>query len=154
MAIIASNIKTVSSEYPREMVKDFNFEIQLKSNLFVVNSYKNTLTKGIKWDSDTTITFTVTDEWKKKIYTALASLDIYKYPENYAPTTTITVLPSFDYSITFTLNEKTTTVNWAVNTESNEREAIALRKFFDSIYNDLMEYTEIQSLPNSERFSL
>jgi len=136
------------------MVKDFNFEIQLKSNLFVVNSYKNTLTKGIKWESDTTISFTVTDEWKKKIYTALVSLDIYKYPENYAPTTTITVLPSFDYSITFTLNEKTTTVNWAVNTESNEREAIALRKFFDSIYNDVMESTEIQSLPNTERFSL
>jgi hypothetical protein len=151
---IVFNIKSVSTSYPDQIPNDFDFEIQLDSKLYVVNSYQNTLSKGLNWDYDTIISFQVTKEWKEEIYNKLVKMDISKYPENYAPTTTKRVYPSFEYSIVYTLNGATNTINWIENTDSNEKEAKALRSFFESVYKDLIAHKDVQDLPESERITL
>ena len=136
------------------MPSDFNFEIQLDSKLYVINGYNNTLSKGFDWDRDTTISFDIGEVLKEKVYSALVKLDINKYPENYAPTTTTRIYPSFEYSVVYTISGITKSVSWTENTESNEKEAKALRKFFNSISEELIGNEKVQNLPKTNRLAL
>ncbi len=143
--------ETRNSDYPDAMPKDFNFVMKIHNSSYIIDTYKNTLTKAIDWDKDTTISFHFSDKEKLKQYKNLTELDIYKYPPNYAPTTTIQKSPSLDYFLSFTMNGIEWTINWTENTESEIKDAKKLRNLF----LELLEYIEkderVKKLPQSER---
>ena len=139
------------TNYEKKMPADFNFLAKVKFDTYVIDTYNNTLTKTIDWENDTVISFQTSIEFKEKIYNILRDIDIYKYPENYAPTSTIKISPSSSYFLKFTLGSDTTLINWEENTESENIDAKKLRKLFMTIYNYLEQNERVKSLPDDER---
>ena len=143
-----------SSNYPDSMPNDFNFISNIEDNSYILNTYTNKLTKTIDWEQDTTIAYQLPFKEKQKIYALLKQIDIYKYPENYAPVSTINVSPTFSYHFEFTLNEVDYKINWKENTESEIRDARRLRKLFFEIRNMIEKDEEVRNLPESKRVFL
>lgn len=151
LIIGVSGCERRSTNYPDTMPDDFNFISNIKDGSYILDTYSNKLTKTIDWEHDTTITYQLPIKQKQKIYALLKHIDIYKYPENYAPVSTINVSPTFSYQFEFTLNGVDYKINWKENTESEVRNAKKLRKFFFEI-NDIIEKDEeARSLPESKR---
>ena len=143
--------KTTGVNYKKEMTTDFNFLAKVYHDTYTIDTYSNTLTKLIDWESDTIITFHVSNEFREKIYHILRDIDIYKYPKNYAPTSTIRVSPSSSYYLKFTIDSDTTVINWTENTESEKKDAKKLRYLFSTIYDYLEQDERIKALPDSKR---
>lgn len=131
---------------------DFNFEVSLGTDSYRIDTYKETYTKAIDWEKDTMITLRLTREEKELIYETIRKIDIYKYPENYAPTSTISVSPSFSFTIKITMDGIDHSINWTENTESETKDAKSLRKLFEVITEQIENHKEIKELPESERF--
>jgi len=78
-------------------------------------------------------------------------MDIFKYPTNYAPTSTISISPSLSYNFEFTMNSITSKINWKENTNSENRNAKKLRNLFEEIGEYIVENKEVKSLPKDSR---
>ncbi len=113
--------------------------------------YKGTFTKTIDWEKDTTITLFLTREEKELIYEAICKINIYSYPENYAPISTISVSPTFTFSIEMTMEGIDRSINWTENTESETKDAKRLRRLFEKIAEQIENHKEIKELPKDER---
>lgn len=140
-----------STKYPATMPKDFNFISNIADSSYVLDTYKDKLTKTIDWELDTTIAFVLPLYEKQKIYNILKVIDIYKYSENYAPTSTVQVSPTFSYQFEFTLNGIDYKINWKENTESETKDAKELRNLFREIQNDIEKDGQVKKLPESKR---
>jgi hypothetical protein len=139
------------TNYPITMPNDFNFFSNIADSSYVLDTYKNKLTKTIDWELDTTIAFVLPLSEKQKIYKIFKKIDIYKYPENYAPTSTVSVSPSFYYQLEFTLNGVDYKINWKENTESDTKEAKELRKLFQEIQKAIEKDERVKKLPETKR---
>lgn len=149
--IVLFGCKRKSTNYSDSMPDDFNFISNIADNSYILDTYRNKLTKIIDWNLDTTVSYLLPIEEKLKIYNLLKEIDIYKYPENYAPTSTVDLSPTFSYCFKFTLNGIDHKVNWKENTESEIKEARQLRKLFLEIQNILEKDDLIIELPESKR---
>jgi len=149
--IVFFGYKRTSRSYDKEMPSDFNFFAKVEYDTYLLDTYNNTLTKKFDWEHDTIISFEIGQEFKEKIYNTLCDIDIYKYPENYAPTSTITVDPSTSYFLKFTFNSDTTEINWTEHTYSEKKEAKKLREIFETIYEYLEQDDRVKSLPEDRR---
>jgi hypothetical protein len=149
--IVFWNLEKQKGLYSKNMPSDFNFHVNIASDSYIINTYNNTLTKTIDWEKDTTITLIVSSEFKESIYKLLREIDIAKYPPNYAPTSTVNILPSFSYKIKYTMDSMTTSTKWEENTDSENRDAKRLRNVFNEIEKYIEENEEVNSLPDSQR---
>ncbi|NPD45463.1 hypothetical protein [Lentimicrobium sp. S6] len=140
-----------SSDYSDSMPDDFNFIANIADNSYIFDTYRGKLTKTIDWKRDTTISYQLPIGEKQKIYKLLKNIDIYKYPLNYAPTSTVKISPTFSYCFKFTINGIDHKINWKENTESEIKEARELRKLFLEIQNILEKDELIIELPLSKR---
>jgi len=136
---------------PETMPKDFNFIASIESDSYIIDTYKGTCTKTIDWEKDTTITLCLTREEKELIYKTISMINIYSYPENYAPISTISVSPTFAFSIKMTMEGIERSINWTENTESETKDAKRLRRLFEKIAEQLENHKEIKELPEDER---
>jgi hypothetical protein len=136
------------------MPNDFNFISSIADSSYILDTYKNKVTKTIDWELDTTISFVLPVSEKQKIFKILKEIDIYKYPQNYAPTSTVKVSPTFSYQFEFTLNGVDYKINWKENTESETKDAKELRKLFLEIQKILENNDLIKDLPESKRVYL
>jgi len=152
--VINLDYRHTSYDYPDSMPVDFNFISNIESNSYILDTYKNKLTKAIDSKVDTIISYQLSLDEKQKIYEVLKDIDIYKYPENYAPTSTITVSPSFAFQFEFTLNGSNHKIIWTENTESETKDARDLRKLFNAIQRILLTDDRIKKLPESKRVFL
>jgi hypothetical protein len=139
------------SHYPDTMPNDFNFISNIADGEYILDTYKSKLTKTIDWDTDTTISYKIPFAEKQKIYKILKKIDIFQYPENYAPTSKKDVFPSFTYRFEFTMNDIDYKINWQENTESEIKDARELRKLFIEIQKYLENDYIIKELPESKR---
>ena len=140
-----------STKYPETMSNDFNFISNIADSSYVLDTYKDKLTKKIDWNLDTTISYQLSVAQKQNIYKILKKIDIYKYPENYNPTSTVSVSPSFSYQFEFTLNGVDYKINWKENTESETKVAKELRNLFREIQNIIEKDSQIKKLPGDKR---
>ncbi len=138
--------------YPANMPKDFNFIASLWTDSYRINTYIDSLRKAITWENDTMIALHLTQEEKELIYKTITKIDIYKYPENYAPTSTISETPSFTFFIKMTMNNIDHSINWTENTESETSDAKRLRELFKLITEQIEKHKETKELPKSERY--
>lgn len=139
------------TNYPETMPNDFNFFTNIADSSYILDTYKDKLTKTIDWDADTTITYELSLSERQKIYKILKAIDIYKYPENYAPTSTVNVSPTFSYRFEFTLNGVDYKINWKENTESDTKDAKELRTLFQEILKAIETDDRVKKLPESKR---
>lgn len=139
------------TNYPDIMPNDFNFISNIADSSYILDTYNDKLTKTIDWDIDTTISYKIPFTEKQKIYEILKKIDIFKYPENYAPTSKKDVSPSFSYRFDFTMNGIDYKINWKENTESEIKDARELRKLFIEIQKNLENDDIIKELPKSKR---
>jgi len=128
--VILSGCERRTAKYPDSMPNDFNFISNIADNSYILDTYKDKLTKTIDWELDTTISYQLPVSEKQEIYKILREIDVYKYPENYAPTSTVNVSPTFSYQFKFTLNGVDYKINWTENTESENKDARELRRLF------------------------
>jgi len=149
--IVLLGYKRVSTSYEKEMPSNFNFLAKVEFETYILDTYNSSLTKTIDWENDTVIFFETSQEFKEIIYDILRDIDIYKYPKNYAPTSTIRVSPSSSYYLKFTLDSDTSIINWEENTESKIKEAKKLRMLFETIIEYLKQDNRVKSLPESKR---
>ncbi|HZL08599.1 MAG TPA: hypothetical protein VFC65_01265 [Prolixibacteraceae bacterium] len=140
-----------STSYPDTMPNDFNFVLDVGHSSYVLDTYNNKLTKAIDWELDTTISYQLPLNERQRIYKILKNIDIYKYPENYAPTSTVTILPTAPYVFEFTLNGVDSKINWEENTESETKDAKELRKLFFEVVSTFEKDGRVKSLPESKR---
>ena len=140
-----------STSYSDTMPNDFNFISNIADSSYILDTYKDKLTKVIDWNLDTTISYQLPVKEKQKIYKLLTKIDIYKYPENYAPTSTIKVSPTFSYRFEFTMHGVDHKINWQENTESENKDSKELRKLFFEIQNILENDDLVKELPVSKR---
>ena len=143
-----------STNYSDTMPSDFNFILSIAENSYILDTYNGKLTKAIDWELDTTISYQFSTDQKQKIYELLNKIDIYKYPENYAPISTVDVSPTFSYRFEFTINGVDHKINWKENTESEVKDARELRKLFFEIQTILEKDNLIRELPESKRVFL
>jgi hypothetical protein len=66
--IVYLNLEWTCGQYEDEMPTDFNFQVNIATDSYILDTYKNTLTKATDWEEDTTITFTVSKEFKESVY--------------------------------------------------------------------------------------
>jgi hypothetical protein len=149
--VVFSGCEQRSRSYSDSMPSDFNFISNIADNSYILDTYKDELTKTIDWELDTTISYQLPIEEKQKIYELLKEIDICKYPENYAPTSTVKVLPTFSYQLKFTISGVDYKINWKENTESEIKNARELRKLFFEIQKILENDDLIKKLPESKR---
>lgn len=149
--VIILGYERKSTTYDKKMPDNFNFLAKVHNNTYTLDTYNNELIKKINWNKDTTIKFIVSDKFRVEIYNRLRDIDIYKYPKNYAPTSTVKVSPSFSYYLKYTIDSTTNIINWDLNTESEKKDAKQLRKLFDKIYNYLEQNEKIKRLPDDRR---
>lgn len=140
-----------STNYPETMPNDFNFISNIAESSYILDTYKDKLTKTIDWELDTTISYQLSLAEKQNIYSILKEIDIYHYPQNYNPTTRVRVRPSFSYQFEFTLNGVDYKINWKENTESDTWDAKKLRKLFREIKNTLEKDDQVKKLPEDKR---
>jgi hypothetical protein len=140
-----------NSKYPSNMPEDFNFIAEIKSNTFVVDTYKNTLTKSIDWDKDTVISFEFPQYEKVKVFNILKEINILNYPKNFSPKSTIRIFPGFLYRFKFTMKSIEYEVDWKVNTESEVPDAKELKKLFEDIMLYIEKDQRVKNLPESKR---
>jgi len=152
--VVVLNIERKSPVTLGDMPDDFDFIVKINSKSYQINTYENTLTKAIDWDMDTTISFHMSLEMKNEIYEYLKRIDIYKYPENFAPTSTIIELPSWTYFLEFTIEGLTKTVNWEENTASESIDARRLRQLFHKINKYIYQDERVKDLPETKRLFL
>ena len=133
-----------------EYSKDFNFIIKLANSAYTINTYNNTLIKQLDWHKDTVIKYEVTNKLKMEIFDKLKKIDIYKYPDHYAPTSLIRESPSMSYFLQYTVNGNTRIVDWKENTESETKEAQHLRELFDKLLNEIERDNRVKSFPDSK----
>jgi hypothetical protein len=152
--VVFLNIERKSPVTLGNMPDDFDFVVKINSNSYQINTYESILTKNLDWDKDTTISFHVTMDMKNEIFDYLKKIDIYKYPENYAPTSTLIALPSLTYYFEFTAEDQKTIINWEENTASETRDARRLRKLFHKIHDYIYQDERVKNLPETERLFL
>lgn len=140
-----------TTKYPEAMPNDFNFVSNIADSSYVLDTYKDKLTKKLDWKLDTTISYQLSLAEKQKFYTILKEIDIYRYPQNYAPTTRVRERPSFSYQFEFTLNGDNYKINWKENTESDTWDAKKLRTLFREIKNTLEKDDQVKKLPEDKR---
>jgi len=140
-----------STSYEKLMPVDFNFSATIDFEAYTLDSYNNTLVKQFDWERDTLITFHVKKEFKEKIYSILRDIDIYKYPENFAPTSTTNILPYSPYYFKFTMDSITTSLNWIENTNSEIKDAKKLRTLFIEIRDYIEQDKRADTLPEDKR---
>jgi hypothetical protein len=140
-----------STKYPDTIPDDFNFIMKIEDCAYIIDTYRNTLIKTIDWETDTAISFQLTQEEKEKIFNTLKSIDIYKYPENYAPTSTKTVSPSYSYYLKFTINKDDYEISWQENTESEIEDARNFRNLFQEFKKFIEKDERVKTLPKSKR---
>ncbi len=142
-----------SFDYPDQMPEDFNFKMEIgvgNMRIYKIDTFRNTFTSSLDHENDTTIEFQFLLIEKKKIYKIIKDIDVFIYPENYSPTTTIQILPSYSYYFESTLNGYTIKINWEENTYSDTKESKNLMKLFDVIFKNAMEDEKVKRLPESK----
>lgn len=149
--VIISGCERKSTKYPVTMSNDFNFISNIADSSYVLDTYRDKLTKKIDWALDTTISYQLSVAEKQRIYKILKQIDIYKYPQNYNPTSTVKVFPSFSYQFEFTLNGVGYKINWKENTESDTKDAKELRNLFLEIQIIIEKDSIVKKLPESKR---
>ena len=137
--------------YDKKMPADFNFSAKVEFDTYTLDTYNNSLIKIIDWENDTLIAFQLTNDFKEKIFNILREIDINKYPENYAPTSTIEISPSSNYYFKYTINSRTRELKWVENTESETKDAKKLRSLFKTILDFLKQDKIVKTLPESKR---
>jgi hypothetical protein len=150
ISLMAGCVKR-SANYPNTMPNDFNFIMKIENSTYVIDTYRSTLTKTIDWETDTAISYQLTQKEKEKIFNTLKSIDIYKYPEDYAPTSTKTASPSYSYYLKFTINKKEYEISWKENTESEVEDARNFRRLFQEFKKFIEEDERVETLPKSKR---
>lgn len=148
--IIQYETKNLSTNSLGQYSNDFDFIIKRDNNTYTINTYKSTLTKQLDWHKDTVIKYEVTRKLKEEVFNKLKKIDIFKYPEHYAPTSLVREFPSMRYFIQYTVNGNTRIVDWKENTESETKEAQHLRELFDNLLNELESDNRIKNLPDSK----
>lgn len=140
-------------QYKDEMPADFNFQANIITDSYVLDTYKNTLTKAIDWEKDTTVAFIVSKEFKESIYKLFKKIDICKYPCNYGPTSTIQILPSHSYKLKYIMDSDSIVgeINWEENTYSETKDAKRLRSVFEKIEEYIEQSDVVKTLPEDER---
>lgn len=149
--IVLSSCGSISTSYSETMPNDFNFISNIADSSYVLGTYNDKLTKVIDWNLDTTISYQFPINEKQKIYKLLTKIDIYKYPENFAPTSTIKVSPAFSYRFKFTMQGVDYKINWQENTESEIKDSRELRKLFFEIQKIIENDDLVKELPESKR---
>lgn len=149
--IVLSSCGSISTSYSETMPNDFNFISNIADSSYVLDTYNDKLTKVIDWNLDTTISYQFPINEKQKIYKLLTKIDIYKYPENFAPTSTIKVSPAFSYRFKFTMQGVDYKINWQENTESEIKDSRELRKLFFEIQKIIENDDLVKELPESKR---
>ena len=139
------------ASYEKLMPVDFNFSATIDFDTYTIDTYNNSLLKQFDWERDTLITFHVKKEFKEKIYGILRDIDIYKYPRNFAPTSTIGRLPSSSYHFKFTIDSITYSIDWVENTYSEIKDAKKLRTLFMEIRDYIEQDERVKDLPEDER---
>lgn len=141
-------------DYPDNMPEDFNFIAKLGSGHYKIDTYNNTLTKSIEMGKDTTINYVFPQKGKEKIFKNLKQIDIYKYPGNYSPTSTVQTLPASEYYFSSNINGETINIDWVENTCSETKEARNLMGIFNEIFKIINEDKKVKELPESKIRSL
>ena len=140
-----------STKYPKTMPNDFNFNSNIADSSYILDTYKDKLTKKIDWKLDTTISYRLALAEKQKNYMILKGIDIYHYPQFYTPKTKVRVRPSFSYQFEFTLNGVDYKIHWKENTESDTKYSKELRKLFREIKNTIEKDDQVRNLPEDKR---
>ena len=149
--VIVFSCERRTTKYPETMPNDFNFISNIAESSYILDTYKDKLTKTIDWERDTTISYQLSLAEKQRIYSILKEIDIYHYPQNYNPTTRVRVRPSFSFEFEFTLNGVDYKINWKENTESDTRDAKKLRNLFRMIQNTIENDAQVKKLPEDKR---
>lgn len=138
-------------DYPKELPEDFEFKAIWHFEGWVIDSRENTFTKAISYDTDTTISFKLTEAQQEQIYKIMKDIDVFGYPEDFVPSTTTQVLPSTKYYLEVEINGVSKKINWEQNVYSSTKRAKRLRRFFDLLDDMLDASAAIQALPKDER---
>ena len=149
-----NNLDFYRSKYPEFSKDKFNFQMKYNDIYYNLNTYNDTFTYGLSWDRDTIISYKVSDKFKREVYSKLVDIDIFRYPKNYAPTTTFRRLPADYYYLKYSFDTINYTINWRENTESKNRDAVKLRNLFRFIISNIENDTIINRLPQSQIFKL
>lgn len=148
------NLDLRCKSYPEFNKDKFNFQMKYDDIFYNLDTYNDIFSYGLAWDRDTVISYRVSDKLKREVYSILVDIDIYRYPENYAPTTTFRKLPADYYYLKYSFDSISYTINWRENTESTNRDAVKLRKLFRFIISEIENDSIINSLPPSLIFKL
>ncbi len=66
--VILSGCERRTANYPDSMPDDFNFISSIANNSYILDTYKDKLTKTIDWELDTTISYQLPVSEKQEIY--------------------------------------------------------------------------------------
>lgn len=149
--------KRSSFNYPEKMPNNFNFKFEYgwgNTKFLKIDTYNNTLTSLINLEKDTTIEYHFSKIEKEKIYNTINEIDIYIYPENYAPTSVQQILPAYTYYFETSINSDTIRINWEENTSSRTKESQNLMKIFNEIFTITGEDERVKNLPECEIYPL
>ncbi|MCE7995747.1 MAG: hypothetical protein HEP71_27455 [Roseivirga sp.] len=138
-------------DYPKDLPEDFEFKAIWHFEGSVIDSSEGTFRQAISYDSDTTISFTLTKTQKAKIYQIVKDIDVFGYPEDFEPPTTMEVLPSSGFYLEVQIRGVRKRINWKENVYSSTKRAKRLRHFFDHLDELLDASAEIQALPKDDR---
>jgi len=141
-------------KYPENTPENFNFIAKINSSDFIIDTYKNELTKGIEWDRDTVIYYKLKNSEKEKVYELIKSIDIINYPNYYVPKTHRVILPSDDYYFKCTFNNIECEIKWYENTDSEAVRANKLKSFLNVIFEKIQKDEKVKKLPKSNRFRM
>jgi hypothetical protein len=149
---VSVNSCSVFERAPKKMPDDFNFLAKYGYLYgYEVNTYQNTFTKSIRWNSDTLINFSFSDKQKSLIYKEIKRYRILNYPTDFIPTSRIKSIPAPSYYLKFTINGIEKVIIWETNTESDRCKATHLRKVFDVIVSFTKLDSTILKLPEDTR---
>ncbi|MCF8360926.1 MAG: hypothetical protein K9H26_19410 [Prolixibacteraceae bacterium] len=119
----------------------------------IINTFDNTFTKKINWDTDTTISLIFPNDEKEKVYKKIKKYSIEELPTNFKPRSIKDVSPSPTYYLKFKMNDTIHEVIWETNTLSKEKRAKRLRAVITQINSYLITKEAVANLPEDERIT-
>lgn len=141
-------------DYPEKLPEHFDFKAVWHFEGKVIDSSQGLFRQALSFDTDTTVSFELTQSQKEKTYQVLKRIDIFGYSESFAPPSLMSVFPSSGFYLEVEINGVRRKINWEENVYSSTEKAIRLRGFFELLDELLVAHPEIQELPEDDRLFL
>lgn len=134
-----------------EIPDDFDFiikyGIEAKNQL---NTFEGTFTKDLIAAGTITTKLKLTDMDMQTVYQEMQKIDIFSYPENFAPSSNMFVTPHETYYIKVKSNGRVKEILWKDENLSEDSRAVQLRDTINIIKELIENKPEYRKLPEPE----